>query len=162
MLDVNKLKEVAHKIHLSEEEFVAEKKRLVAKILHKNEPQNPKSGIIYIILAFFLGTTGIHNFYAGYWGRGLSQLCLTIISPWFLYIPLLFVAMWALLELLFVNKSSQGIAFKGNRTVIGGLRILSVVLLALAFSNTPMITSEPDFEEIIIKIPQDTQLLQKV
>ncbi|MBE6452200.1 MAG: TM2 domain-containing protein [Alphaproteobacteria bacterium] len=152
MLDVTKLKEIAHKIHLTEEEFVAEKKRLVAKILHKNEPVQPKNGVIYILLAFFLGTTGIHNFYAGYWGRGLSQLCLTLISAWFLYIPLLFVAMWALLELLFVNKSAKGINFSGNRTIIISLRIISIVLLALAFSNTPMVMDEPDFEEVIINI----------
>ena len=145
MLDVNKLKEVAHKIHMSEEEFVAEKKRLAAKILHLNEPRKPKNGIVYIILAFFLGTTGIHNFYAGYWGRGLSQLCMSLIAPWFLYIPLLFVAIWVLLEMLFVNKSAGGFLFKGNRKIIIILRIISIITLALAFSNTTMIIDEPDF-----------------
>ena len=152
MLDVNKLKEVAHKIHMSEEEFVAEKKRLAAKILHLNEPRKPKNGIVYIILAFFLGTTGIHNFYAGYWGRGLSQLCLSLIAPWFLYIPLLFVAIWVLLEMLFVNKSAGGFLFKGNRKIIIILRIISIITLALAFSNTTMIIDEPDFQEVMINI----------
>lgn len=152
MLDVNKLKEVAHKIHMSEEEFVAEKKRLAAKILHLNEPRKPKNGIIYIVLAFFLGTTGIHNFYAGYWGRGLSQLCLSLIAPWFLYIPLLFVAIWVLLELLFVNKSAAHIVFSGSRKVIVVLRIISIIILALAFSNTSMVINEPDFQEVLINI----------
>lgn len=152
MLDVNKLKEVAHKIHMSEEEFVAEKKRLAAKVLHLNEPRKPKNGIVYIILAFFLGTTGIHNFYAGYWGRGLSQLCMSLIAPWFLYIPLLFVAIWVLLEMLFVNKSAGGFLFKGNRKIIIILRIISIITLALAFSNTTMIIDEPDFQEVMINI----------
>lgn len=152
MLDVNKLKEVAHKIHMSEEEFVREKKRLAAKILHLNEPHKPKNGIVYIVLAFFLGTTGVHNFYAGYWGRGLSQLCLSLIAPWFLYIPLLFVAIWVLLELLFVNKSAGNLVFSGNRKIIIILRVISVIILALAFSNTTMITDEPDFQEVIINI----------
>ena len=102
MLDVEKLKEVAHKIHLSEEEFIAEKKRLAAKILHIDDKKSPRNGIVYIILAFFFGALGFHNFYAGYWGRGLAQLFLSLIAPWFLYIPLLFVSVWALIDLLFV------------------------------------------------------------
>ncbi len=144
MLDVEKLKEVAHKIHLSEEEFIAEKKRLAAKILHIDDKKSPRNGIVYIILAFFFGALGFHNFYAGYWGRGLAQLFLTLIAPWFLYIPLLFVSLWALIDLLFVNKSVHGVFMKGNRKTIAALRIASIIVLALAFSNTPMIFEETD------------------
>jgi len=152
MLDVEKLKEAAHKLHMSEEEFIAEKKRLAAKILHLDDKETPRNGIIYILLAFFFGAIGLHNFYAGYWGRGLSQLCLSLIAPWFLYIPLLFVSIWVLLELLFVNKDSHGKAMKGNRRIINLLRIATIVILILAFYNTSMVIDDPNFQEVMINV----------
>ena len=152
MLDVEKLKEAAHKLHMSEEEFIAEKKRLAAKILHLDDKKTPRNGIVYILLAFFFGAIGLHNFYAGYWGRGLSQLCLSLIAPWFLYIPLLFVSIWVLLELLFVNKDPHGKAMKGNRRIINLLRIATIVILTLAFYNTSMVIDDPNFQEVMINV----------
>lgn len=97
------------------------------------------SGIIYIILSFLLGCIGMHNFYAGYWKRGLSQLALTLISPYMMFIPLLFAALWAELEIFFVNKSANGCYFSGNRIIIWAIRILSVIILTWAALSTDMV-----------------------
>ena len=152
MLDAEKLQKMREDGELTEAEMVAQKKSLAAKILRKEERIPAKSGIVYIVLAFFLGTLGSHNFYAGYWGRGLAQLCLSLIAPWFLYVPLLFVAVWVLLELLFVGKTAKDVPFSGNRAVIAALRIAAVVTLAMAFSWTSLVVEEPDFEEIVINV----------
>ena len=152
MLDAEKLQKMQNSGELTETEVVARKKQLAARILRKDERANVKNGIIYVLLACFVGTLGLHNFYAGYWGRGLSQLCLTLVAPWFLYVPLLFVAVWVLLELLFIGKSATGLPFSGNRMVIVGLRVIAVVALAMAFSWTSLVIDEPDFEEIVINV----------
>ncbi|AOZ72172.1 hypothetical protein BK816_01720 [Boudabousia tangfeifanii] len=38
----------------------------------------PRNKWIAVLLCFFLGTLGIHNFYMGYTGRGVAQLLLTL------------------------------------------------------------------------------------
>ena len=102
------------------------------------------SGIIYIILAFFVGCIGIHNFYAGYWKRGLSQLALTLISPYMMFIPLLFSALWATLEIFFVNKSANGCYFGGNRVIIWILRVLTGLILGWAGTSSDLIIGDFD------------------
>lgn len=139
MLDPHKLQQLKKQKYLSEEEMLAEKRRLAVKILRKTERVPTKNGVIYILLAFFFGTIGLHNFYAGYWGRGLSQLCLTIISPWFLFIPLLVTAVWALIELLFVGKTAKNQQFSGNIKFRLMLKILVILVLGVSFYMTPTI-----------------------
>ena len=68
----------------------------------------PKSRLAYILLAIFLGTFGIHNFYAGYTGKGIAQLLISLISFGFLS-PLVFI--WAIIEVCTVTKDAQGIDF---------------------------------------------------
>ena len=46
---------------------------------------------------------------------------------------------WVLLELLFINKSAEGIPFTGNRRVILLLRVLAVVMLGVAFSYSNIV-----------------------
>lgn len=137
MLDAEKLKQLKDDGHITEEEYVDEKKRLAAQILKRDDPAHAKNGIVYVLLAWFLGTLGLHNFYAGYWGRALVQLTMTVVAPWFLYIPLLIVAVWAFGELLFVNKGAHHIPFKGNRKIILLLRIAAVVVFiaVLVYNN---------------------------
>lgn len=139
MADLEKLQQLRSKGRISEEEYEAEKKRIAGKVLKKDHAPQAKNGITFILLAWFLGTTGVHNFYVGYYWRGISQLALTLLAWLFMYVPLLFVALWVFLELLFVNRSANGLAFKGNRLVIAGLRIVAVVLLAMAFSYSSLI-----------------------
>jgi TM2 domain-containing membrane protein YozV len=62
---------------------------------------------IYIILGLFLGCLGAHNFYAGYHGRAVAQLLLTILTGWMIY-PLIVVLVWALVEICTVQRDSSG------------------------------------------------------
>lgn len=139
MLDAEKLREMKNKHILSEEDLVHHKHRLASKVVGKVERKSAANGIVYILSAFFLGTIGIHNFYAGYWKRGLVQLCLTVMAQYMLYIPLLFTSLWAEMELLFVNKTPDGRLFKGSRRVIWLMRLMSVVALVwgmMSFTST--------------------------
>ena len=54
-----------------------------------------KSKVAAGILALFLGTLGIHNFYLGYTGKALFQLLGSLLSCGFL-VPL--IAIWAFVE----------------------------------------------------------------
>lgn len=146
MLDNDKLQELKDKGQISEAEFEQQKRRLANKILRREDRASAKSGIVYIILAFFFGAIGVHNFYAKYWKRGAAQLFLSLIAPYMLYIPLLFTSFWAMLELLLVNKGPDGVLFKGNRKVIWALRIAAILALVFAYSSADMMMSDADME----------------
>lgn len=66
-----------------------------------------KSRGVYIILGLFFGCFGIHNFYAGYNGRGVAQLLITLLLGW-LVIGLVITAFWALIELIAINTDAAG------------------------------------------------------
>ena len=82
----------------------------------------PKSRMVYIILALFLGYIGIHNFYAGRFLPGLFQLIgvpligiilivLTFLTgvAALLLVPFAFFAfLWPILEIVFVKKDGRG------------------------------------------------------
>jgi len=74
-----------------------------------------KKRFVYIILGIFLGGWGIHNFYAGYAGRGIAQLLITIMGGWFLFplvaIPIIIVGIWVLVEICAVTKDTKGNRF---------------------------------------------------
>ena len=146
MLDAEKLQELKDKNILSEEELVEEKHRLVARILHKETKPAAKNGIIYILLAFFLGAIGIHNLYAKYWKRGFFQFFLALISPYMLFIPLIFTGFWALLELLFVNRGPDGTLFSGNRRIIWLLRVFAVLSVVWFASSTDMVVQDVNLD----------------
>lgn len=73
----------------------------------------PKSRLAYILLALFLGTLGVHNFYAGRTGAGIAQLLITIFS-----FPLMCVGVglltvfipvvWSLVEIVAVDRDGDG------------------------------------------------------
>jgi len=67
----------------------------------------PKSRIAYILLGLFLGGLGIHNFYAGYAGRGVAQLLITLLTGW-LIVPLFVVGLWVLIEIIVVSQDAYG------------------------------------------------------
>ena len=146
MLDAEKLQELKDKDIISEEELVGHKHRMAARILRKEQPFSSRSGIVYIVLAFFLGSIGIHNFYAGYWKRGLIQFLCALISPYMMFLPLMFTAIWALMELLFVNKDAKGVFFRGNRKIILILRLLSVLVLFWFASSPDMMVHDLNFD----------------
>jgi TM2 domain-containing membrane protein YozV len=67
-----------------------------------------KSRTSYIVLGIFLGALGIHNFYAGYTGRAVGQLCLTVLTLGYLGIV---SWVWAIIEICTVEKDSTGLRF---------------------------------------------------
>ena len=83
-----------------------------------NYPQNmapvqQKSKVLAAVLAFFLGTFGVHNFYLGRNGRGAAQLVCTIFG----YLGLLFiigafvliaVGIWAFVEFIMILAGLGG------------------------------------------------------
>jgi TM2 domain-containing membrane protein YozV len=67
-----------------------------------------KSRTTYIVLGIFLGALGIHNFYAGYVGRAVGQLCLTVLTLGYLGV---ISWIWAIIEICIVEKDSTGLNF---------------------------------------------------
>ncbi len=69
-----------------------------------------KQRIVYILLALFLGTLGVHNFYAGRTGVAVTQLLITLLLGW-LVLPLAAVGIWVIVEMCTVTKDASGRAF---------------------------------------------------
>ena len=97
---LNNLKE---KGIITQEEF--EKKK--AEILNNQTttPQGNTSQLAYVLLAFFLGALGIHNFYAGRWKRGLVQLLLTLLT---FGIGTLITAPWSIINIFTIHTNAKG------------------------------------------------------
>ena len=68
----------------------------------------PHSRTAYILLAIFLGYLGVHNFYAGYIGKGVAQLLITLLSAGFLSIVSF---IWAVVDICTVQTSADGRPF---------------------------------------------------
>ena len=66
-----------------------------------------KSRGVFIILGLFFGCFGIHNFYAGYHGRGAAQLIITFVLGWIL-IGFVITAIWAIIDVLSVTQDGNG------------------------------------------------------
>jgi TM2 domain-containing membrane protein YozV len=61
----------------------------------------------YIILGLFLGCLGVHNFYAGYHGRGAAQLITTLLLGW-VVVGFIITGIWALVEVISVTRDARG------------------------------------------------------
>ena len=107
--DLERLADLKKKGIVTEMEF-EEQKQLLLRDNISRTTDTPKSRVVYILLALFLGTFGIHNFYAGYVGRGLAQLLITIFLFW-LVVPLLAVWIWVIVEMIVIDKDAQGVKF---------------------------------------------------
>ena len=59
----------------------------------------PKQKMVAFLLAFFLGALGIHNFYLGKKGMGLTQLLITVLTLGF---GALITAPWALVQSILI------------------------------------------------------------
>lgn len=66
-----------------------------------------KSKIVAALLAFFVGTFGIHNFYLGYTAKGVAQLLLTVLG-WIIFIGPFVSAVWAFIEAILIIISKPG------------------------------------------------------
>ena len=67
-----------------------------------------KSRMAYILLGIFFGSLGVHDFYAGYAGRAVAQLLITLLSCGTLvFIPFI----WAIIEICTVTCDASGRPF---------------------------------------------------
>ena len=108
--DLEQLAALQKKGILTKKEFEEQKKALLAAQVEASDTVGRKQQIIYVLLAFFLGAFGIHNFYAGYKGTATAQLLITLLLFW-LIIPLIAVGIWVLIEMICVTKDAQGRPF---------------------------------------------------
>lgn len=69
--------------------------------------ETAKSRGVYIILGILLGLFGIHNFYAGYYGRGAAQLIITVLLGWTV-VGIVIVLPWVIIELLIITNDAHG------------------------------------------------------
>jgi TM2 domain-containing membrane protein YozV len=68
------------------------------------------SRVVYILLAWFFGLLGVHNFVAGRTGAAVAQLLITIFLFWAI-VPLFIVGIWVICEMITVTKSGDGTPF---------------------------------------------------
>ena len=68
-----------------------------------------KNRTTFIVLGALLGPCGAHNFYAGYQGKGIAQLCITVFTLGFAS-PMTWI--WAVIDVCTVDHDSKGIKFK--------------------------------------------------
>ena len=59
---------------------------------------------VYVVLGFFLGAIGVHNYYAGYKWRAAAQFSITVISLGYL---LIVSWIWAIVEIVMVDHDAH-------------------------------------------------------
>ena len=74
--------------------------------------RKPKSRSIYIILGIFLGSLGVHNFYAGRIAQGLVQLLVSVLFYWMCGVPAMIMGIWALVECFTIRADAEGEPFR--------------------------------------------------
>ena len=127
-------------------QIALQKAQILRKISFGEHKRAPKNAVVYIVLAFCFGAIGIHNFYAGYWKRGVVQFLLTLIAPYMLFIPLFFTSVWALLELLFVHRSANGEFMVGNHKLVVLLKLVTILIIVWFASYSELILKDMDLE----------------
>ena len=65
----------------------------------------PKQWIVAVILAFFLGTLGVHNFYLGYTTKGIIQLVISLTV-----VGLIVTGIWAFIDFIMLIMRSGSYA----------------------------------------------------
>jgi TM2 domain-containing membrane protein YozV len=67
-----------------------------------------KTRVVYLLLGIFLGSFGVHNFYAGYTGKAVIQLLITLVTcGWGGFISWI----WAIIEVCTVQQDAKGVPF---------------------------------------------------
>lgn len=67
-----------------------------------------KNKSTYLLLGILLGGLGIHNFYAGYKGKGIAQLLITLLTAGY---GGMISWIWAIVDVCTVKQDAQGIPF---------------------------------------------------
>lgn len=135
---LNNLYTLKHKGIITAEEYKEQKKRLLAHSNDSNDSNNPaiqpteiipcdKSRNIYILLAFLLGSLGVHNFYAARIKRAIGQIVLLCL--FFLIFPLFILAIWVFVDMLIIKTDGKGHLM----TPINQWGIILITLEALRF-----------------------------
>lgn len=119
---------------ITEEEFQAQKQTLLS--LNNTPTGESKDQMVYVLLAFFLGGFGVHNFYAGYTKKGIVQLLMTLLSPLTGGLLLIGVGIWVIVNIFAVNRDARGIPFKPAKTL---KIVLGIIMSILMFFATLMI-----------------------
>jgi len=68
-----------------------------------------KNRMTFIVLGVLLGAVGGHNFYAGYYGKATTQLCISVLT-FGLASPMSWI--WAVIDISTVDRDHRGIKFK--------------------------------------------------
>jgi TM2 domain-containing membrane protein YozV len=68
-----------------------------------------KSRGTFIVLGLFFGCFGVHNFYAGYSGKGVAQLLISVFLGLFFGFGFFITWIWMLIEIIAVNTDAQGL-----------------------------------------------------
>jgi TM2 domain-containing membrane protein YozV len=81
--------------------------------MHGGRGGPPRSRLVYILLAIFLGYLGIHNFYAGRTGHGAAQLAITLFSCLLMCVVVGFITVWisvvwSIIDIVTVTHDGQG------------------------------------------------------
>jgi TM2 domain-containing membrane protein YozV len=72
-------------------------------------PEDHKNKMTFVMLGVLLGAFGAHSFYAGYKKKAITQLCITVLTIGY-GAPMSWI--WAIIDVLTVEKDSAGIQFK--------------------------------------------------
>ena len=86
----------------------------------------PKSRVAYVLLAFFFGWAGIHNFYAKRTGEGLVQLGVTLLSCGLM---LWAVELWVLIEMFTVSQDGRNVPMRGRGILTAAILLAAGALL---------------------------------
>jgi TM2 domain-containing membrane protein YozV len=72
-----------------------------------------KSRMVYIILAIFMGTIGVHNFFAGHTKKAVIQLVLGIVAWVTCVVPILLPVcyIWLIIDIVKVKEDGNGVPF---------------------------------------------------
>ncbi len=68
-----------------------------------------KDRVAYVLLAVFLGSIGIHNFFAGYTSRAVAQLLICLLTCG---LGGIVTSIWAIVEAITVTQDANGVRFK--------------------------------------------------
>jgi TM2 domain-containing membrane protein YozV len=68
-----------------------------------------KNRMTFIVLGVLLGALGAHNFYAGYRGKAIAQLCISVLTLGFAS-PMSWI--WAVIDVWTIDQDHKGIKFK--------------------------------------------------
>lgn len=73
--------------------------------------QSRTSRSLYVVLGLILGCFGMHNFVAGYFGRGVAQLLISLVFGWVYGLGFFITAFWAVIEVIAVKADAKGVPF---------------------------------------------------